>query len=574
MTTPNRVRASADALAACGGSLSERIDRLDVRGTPEGDLRDELAAVAAAWCDEGFGAFEAIDALGETVLIPALAARDGELRLSFIKAPTASTFYFLTVRGLAVLLGDRDKAALARRVLVAEDFAPFRTVQCSFEPWTEMVADAPAGDEPALPVPRRIVRDQLAVVPLSIGPLLLTVPPQPAKSIEMPAADDYAAAGAPVATAAVGAVPPQDKVENTLSPVFETWRDAALPQLLLSLSDEVWRQDGETRVMLTGPRKRKLIAALDKVDARRDFKLVTAAADWVFNSGRDAETRHTLFVYELAREWPGEEPFGSTFADRAPGALEAAKTAFRMHVRDASKETLKSLQELRKTLADDVTRVVNQTRELTSTLWRDLLVVVAAVLGRFTLLAIPEKGEAEFADALLYGLAIYLAFSLGMVLFANARFMALFRKVQAKWQIKLYGFVDPEDFKTLATEPLSEAETVYTRTRDAAITAYGLAIIALIALAVLTPAFSAQSDPGKDNSASVADTSDTATNASDPDNTATPGSVAPAGNGAASAAGAGGMTAPSGKRVPGAPAANGGAGLSSSAPDKPATQGK
>ena len=93
-----------------------------------------------------------------------------------------------------------------------------------------------------------------------------------------------------------------------------------------------------------------------------------------------------------------------------------------------------------------------------------------------------------FADALLYGLVVYLVFSLGMVIYANSRFMALFRKAQGSWQTKLYGFVDPQDFQSLATTPLKEAETVYIRTRRAAVTAYALTIIALVMLAILTPA--------------------------------------------------------------------------------------
>lgn len=237
-----------------------------------------------------------------------------------------------------------------------------------------------------------------------------------------------------------------------------------------------------------GPRRRKLLAALNSVDLGRDMAWISEGADWVYNSGRDAETRHTLFVYELAREWPGETPFAEGFAERAAGALDAARTAFRMHVRDASKETLKSLQDLRKTLSEDVTRVVTQTRELTGTLWRDLLVVVAAVLGRFTLLSTPEAAEARFADALLYGLAGYLLVSVAMTLTANARFMTIYRDAQSQWRTKLYGFVDPADFETLATGPLGKAEATYRAIRNAAIVAYGLTIIALVVLALLTSA--------------------------------------------------------------------------------------
>ncbi|WP_459676142.1 hypothetical protein [Acidisoma sp. 7E03] len=559
-------------------------------------MRAELAIIAVAWCDRGYGAFEAIDALGEAIVMSNLSASYGELRVSFIKTPTASTYYFLTARGLEVLFDDREKAALARRVLIAGKFKPFRTVQCSFEPWTEMVADAPPDNGPSLPVPRRIVRDHLAIVPLSVGPLLLIVPPQPAGDAEE-ALGNESTGGAPAVRAeatftqevtrdaavpdaisaqdaldredavrrdpesgtvaangteqATGAAALQTAAETQINAVFKTWRDIALPQLLLCLADEIWRQDGEIQVALTGPRRRKLRATLETIDAKRDFKIITEVAEWVFNSGRDAETRHTLFVYELAREWPGEGPFASTFAERAPGALEAAKTAFRMHVRDASKETLKSLQELRKTLADDVTRVVAQTRELTGTLWRDLLVVVAAVLGRFSLLASLGTGEAGFANALLYGLAVYLAFSLGMVLFANARFMALFRMMQANWQTKLYGFVDSEDFKSLATEPLNKAEGVYECTRNAAITAYGLTVIALIALAILIPGV----PPRSANTTIYGDAAAHASSAAGPGKgVASSGSVFD-GNGPQSTAGNDSAATPSRAPMTGAPAA-------------------
>ncbi len=501
MTIPNRVRACAEAIAAAGGALDERLDRVDVRGNPTPEVRAELAELAALWVAGGFGLFEAIDSLGDPVAIDALAATEDELRPTFVKAPTAGTVYLLTLRGIDVLLANKDRAAAARQVFIADDFAPFRTIGTLFAPWTQMVPDLVQGDEIALPIPRRIVRDQLAVVPLSVGPLLLTLPPPGEGEVEPPAAI-AAHTNTPL---------------KPYSAVFAQWQAAAGPQLLLCLCDEVWAQDGLTHVTLTGPRRRKLLASLKAYDSARDFWLITEAVDWVYGSGRDAETRHTLFVYELAREWPGETDFAKGFAERASGALDAARTAFRMHVRDASKETLKSLQDLRKTLADDVTRVVTQTRELTGTLWRDLLVVVAAVLGRFTLLATPGNGEAAFADALLYGLALYLAFSVGMTLFANASFMSIFRIAQADWQTKLYGFVDIEDYTRLATGPLRDAETIYKRTRCAALVAYGLTIIALIALAVLTPATptleregadqgrNAKSDAAPDKTGSTAD---------------------------------------------------------------------
>lgn len=451
-TIPKRVRASADALAANGGALDERIDRIDVRGLPNEALRGDLANAARDWVEHGFGTFSALDALGDPVTIEQLPSSDGELRLQFGKSPTESTYYFLTPRALAVLLNDGEKAAKARRVLVAVEFASFATVRCNFESWDQMVPDLEFSEKAPLPIPRRIVRDQLAIVPLSIGPLLLIKAP-----------------------------------EDTSSDVFLTWRAAVAPQLLLCLADEVWSQDAVTYVSITGPRRRKLAAALERFNAERDLRGVTEVAEWVFNSRIDAETRHTLFAYELAREWPGEKTFAEGFGEVAEGALEAAKTAFRMHVRDSSKETLKALQDLRKTLADDVSRIVTQTRELTSSIWRDLLVVAAAVLGRFTLLTNTASEDAAITDYILYGVIIYLAFSAIMTVSASASFMNIIQGTQAQWQTKLYGFVDPTDFKTLAKGPLDAAGKVYSRARNATILAYAVVIIALVVLAFQAP---------------------------------------------------------------------------------------
>lgn len=449
MTTPSRARACVEQLAACAGALDERIERVDVRGTPDAGLRAELCAVARDWRDQGFGTFHALDALGDELSIDQIEEADGELRLTLSKRPTASTFYFLTPQGMARLLATLDVASGARRVLIADTFAPFKTSGCSYECWSEMVEDVSAIEDAVPPVPRRIVRDQLAIVPISIGPILLVQPPRDS------------------------------------STVFSVWRTAACPQLLMCLCDEIWRNDGEVSVTLTGPRRRRIAAAFDAIEPERDHPILNEVAEWIYNNGRDIETRHTLFVYELAREWPDETPFSVGFASRAPGSLEAAKTDFRMHVRDASKETLKSLQDLRKALVDDVGRLVAQTRELSGTIWRDLLVVLAAVLGRFSLLSSSGGRAADLANWILIGLALYLFMSIGITAFSNYSFMKISQDLQEKWKTKLYGFVDPKDFDVLAAEPMKKAERVYRYIRNAAFFGYALTIVALLALSYL-----------------------------------------------------------------------------------------
>jgi hypothetical protein len=65
--------------------------------------------------------------------------------------------------------------------------------------------------------------------------------------------------------------------------------------------------------------------------------------------------------------------------------------------------------------------------------------------------------------------------------------MRISRASRASWQEKLYGFVDPDDLRALAVEPLEAAERTYRWAQLAAIAAYSVVILALVLLAVQPP---------------------------------------------------------------------------------------
>lgn len=448
MTTPNLVRSCAERLVERGGALDERVDRIDVRGTPDCELLADLRNAAQMWQEGGFGNIEALDSLGDAMDLGSMREPDGELRLIIRKCHTDSTFYFLTASGIPVLLRDTPRAADARRILVAEAFQPFEAVSCHFETWETMVADDAGPNRLRDAAPRRIVRDQVPITPISLGPVLLARAP------------------------ASGSV------------TFGIWKRIATCQLLTTLCNEIWHEADVLMVTLTGPRTLRLMAELDAVVPDRDFEPANNAASWIFDSERDVEVRHTLFTYELAREWPAEIGFVAGFALRAEGALEAAKSAFRMHVRDASKDTLRSLGDLRKNLSDEVGRVVAQTRDLVTETWRDFLVVVTALIGRITLLvAAPETANLRAAQSVLIGTALFLIFSIITNVTSNASFMRISARNREVWKTKLYGFLDAGDFKQLAENPLNDTIKIYRRTRMAVGIVYLVLIVALLTAA-------------------------------------------------------------------------------------------
>lgn len=456
MTTPRQILASANLLAeTSGGAIDESVDRLNVHGQFDAMLLEQWRAIASEIQVQGYGSIRALDSIGDEVnLVTAtLDEVHGNIRIIIEKPNLSSVFFSFSCHGLATLLGSVDHVAQARNIYVAELLHSFSTEICFYAPWSGIHINEGSGSTAdAIPSPRRIVKDVAGgIVPISIGGFLLVTAP-PANS-------------AP----------------------YLTWQQEASKQMLRCLVNEVWRTNGDEVVVLAGPRTRRVSAGLTEKLSAELFSVATDCARWVFASGRDVEVRHTLFTYELAREWSDSETLASAFSAKAPRALDAAKTSFHAHIRETSKDTLKALGDLRKTLSEEVMKVVQQTRELLSTMWRDFAFAATAVAARIAL-SVAEKPAATSpaVSGLIASTAVFLAFSLCMTLRSNAKFMAIATESRKSWRDKLYGFLPPDDLKRLADDPVQQSESEYRTARSWVIGAY-LVMIALIISSAFLP---------------------------------------------------------------------------------------
>jgi hypothetical protein len=456
MTTPSQILASANLLAeTAGGAINESVNSLNVSGQFDASLLEQWRAIASEIQAHGFGSLRALDSIGDEVnlITAALDEVHGSIRLIIDKPNSNTVFFAYSCHGLAALLGSVEHVAQARNVYVAELMDSFSTEICIYAPWSG--AHTEEGDRSRtdnIPSPRRIIKDVAGgIVPVSIGGFLLATAPL------------------------------------TTSRPYLTWQHEACKQMLRCLVNEVWRTNGDEVVVLTGPRTRRVSAGLTELSTADLFLVATDCARWVFASGRDIEVRHTLFTYELAREWSDAETLASAFSTKAPRALDAAKTSFHAHIRETSKDTLKALGDLRKTLSEEVTKVVQQTRELLSTMWRDFAFAATAVAARIALSVAEKPAAASPAvSGLIASTAVFLAFSLCMTLKSNARFMAIATESRKSWRDKLYGFLPPDDLKRLADDPVQQSESEYKTARSWVIGAY-LVMIALIISSAFLP---------------------------------------------------------------------------------------
>ena len=445
MTSAKRIRELVDILVASGGTSTERLDRLDLTGRPSQAELAAWAEVAAALPILGVTSVSAMDALGDEIDLAAAPGGE-EIRFQVGKTVSATTAFCLTVDGVRTAFADFEASPLFRQVWVACDFASFRTESCRVDPWDDEACEVAAADnELRVQDPRRLVKDFVGKrVPKSVFPHLL--------------ASDKPAASA----------------------VFDAWQALAVPRLLHSLVNEVVATDIE-QLIITGTRPRKIDCDVAPPYSQELFEAATDAARWVYGSGRDVDTRFTLFTYELSREWPEGVSFKGGFAIRGELALEAAQTAFSAHVRETSKDTLKSLGDLRKTLSEEVTKVVSQTRDLLGTMWRDFMVAATAFLGRTALLGADKPlNNSGPLKALLCGAAVYLVFSLLLSLRTNGEFMRIAEASRADWRRKLYGFLNDEDFQKLSDAPLKQSTQEYKRAVRWVIGAYLVVIGSLL----------------------------------------------------------------------------------------------
>lgn len=242
------------------------------------------------------------------------------------------------------------------------------------------------------------------------------------------------------------------------SPEFIGWRNQAARRLLGALVNSASAEQGVVWLQASGPpilRFRADDPAL--IDA---WEQLTACAEWVFLTGSDIEVRHLIFAVELARANRPDLVLPAVFEQ----ALEAARATYEAHVQSASRETLKALADLRKTVIDETQKVTQRAQDLTNGLWRDVAVSAAPfvlkVLGDAS-----KTTKPEIAAGFYFAAAIFIAVSFGLQVRINQTFLDNQRKARARWFQTLYGYISANERRDIAEEPIEKAVASYRETR-------------------------------------------------------------------------------------------------------------
>ncbi|MCW2317605.1 hypothetical protein M2322_003169 [Rhodoblastus acidophilus] len=261
-------------------------------------------------------------------------------------------------------------------------------------------------------------------------------------------------------------------------PAARTWANEAIQTLSRCLANEI---DGTDHSLLfKGPPRLRLRTTdleLEPIDdlGLNGFSLLQTAAHWVFDNEREAEMRHVLLATELARSGNGGAEPIAYIREHLGAALDGAKIAYQMGLAEMSRDTLKSLADLRKAIADETSKLADSTRQLGTSVTGAMAVGFTLIAARFTNSAHPY---------LIAAIMIVVVIYVGLVIYWGQQFISLQRELRREWQPKLYRFLAPDEYRKMVDRPAAKAEKTYYRT-----SAVGAVAVLLLAGAVIYAAF-------------------------------------------------------------------------------------
>ncbi|MNO92093.1 hypothetical protein D3C76_836560 [compost metagenome] len=207
----------------------------------------------------------------------------------------------------------------------------------------------------------------------------------------------------------------------------------------------------------------------------KDFEVVQEAAAWVFDNAREAEVKHILLSAEIARSGRADGEVQEYFRENLAAALDCARIAYQMAVSEITKDTLKSLTDLRKAVTEETSKATDATRQAIAAISTALTVGLGLIAARLTLQINP------------YLISIVMAVAFGYTVLnvmSGRKFINIQRKLRKDWQPKLYRFLSEAEFKKMVGDPIEQAERLFYK-----VSCRGIAMLGVAGLGISIYAF-------------------------------------------------------------------------------------
>ncbi len=262
------------------------------------------------------------------------------------------------------------------------------------------------------------------------------------------------------------------------SELYQNWQQQSARSLLGAIVNTASAQNSEIYLETKGPPSWKVKVEPNLSNA---FVQISNAAKWTYCSGEDRDVRHLILSSEIGRAARADIMISEIIAF----ALENAKVAYEAHVQSASRETLKALTDLRKTVIEDTQKVTERARSLTGDLWRD----VAVTATPFVVKELQDTAMSKYnsVQAFFYfGAAAFICISFALQTQLNSAFFADQERARDKWLEALFKYISQSERQKIVGIPIEDAMRTYRTTRNTVASLYLLLVAILIIAGVRT----------------------------------------------------------------------------------------
>lgn len=265
---------------------------------------------------------------------------------------------------------------------------------------------------------------------------------------------------------------------DTSNPLHRIWAIQAFDALSRCLANEI-DSTGATLTFKGPPKLNLTVGDMEQTDVTTPVSLLAAevvqgAAAWVFDNAREAEVKHILLSAEIARSGRADGVLNEYFVAHLASALDCAKIAYQMSISEITKDTLKSLGDLRKAVTEETSKATDATRQAVAALGTSFTAGLGLIVARVT----------TQINASLIVIAMTIAFGYALLsVISGRKFVSIQRGLRDEWQPKLYRFLSVDEFRKMVADPIRDAETLFNRVSRWGLVMLGAATVGIYVFA-------------------------------------------------------------------------------------------
>lgn len=243
---------------------------------------------------------------------------------------------------------------------------------------------------------------------------------------------------------------------NFNDPAFCVWANIAIDFNVVSLANEICLDD--LKVKFKGPPKLSLEYPIKSPNyigelTADGFVKLQEAVTWVYENEREAEVKHALLSNEISRSGRELDSTLTYFRKHISDSLDSARITYQVSISDVGKETIKTLTDLRKAVAEEVSKVADSTRQIITSIAGSLAVSIGLIAAKVA--------SDKFPELIIKAVMIVVLAHVVAIILSGVGYIRIQRNLRLNWQPRLYRFLPSAEYKCMVDDPIKNTENYF-----------------------------------------------------------------------------------------------------------------